>query len=442
MSYTKQNFVKGQILKADHLNAMENGIEANDLAINQFSEEIHTAVDNANQATASANAAAQAADEARTGIQGDLQTVNDRVDQLKGDLGDMKESIVDPNINMFNNAELVVGKIYDYNNCANNPRYNYFKDITLESGIEYTIYPKARFIVATNTLTGISRSLGDCDTLNPYSFTSDLTDYEKLYVTVYAEDMDSVKLHKKSIKTYKVNPYGKEVLNDKLISNRKTRDLVMYNFGDSIGAGDGNNNIGYAEMIAQDFGMWCFNYAVGGSTISRVSGNDNNIPRYIDYSVHQREIYTDIPLPDIIILEGGTNDFGYKRILGEVTDNYNGNYDETTICGGMEHCIYSIKQNYPNTLLLFVMVHKNSRIETTDELDNKLTYEDIYKKQVEICHKWAIYFVDLYNECGLNTRYEPDKIYTYESDGTHPNELGYRKFYLPMIKDAILKLID
>lgn len=40
MSYNKQNFIKGQILKADHLNAMETGIEANDQAIAELTEEI------------------------------------------------------------------------------------------------------------------------------------------------------------------------------------------------------------------------------------------------------------------------------------------------------------------------------------------------------------------------------------------------------------------
>lgn len=40
MGYTKQNFIKGQILKADHLNAIETGIEANDLAVAELSEEI------------------------------------------------------------------------------------------------------------------------------------------------------------------------------------------------------------------------------------------------------------------------------------------------------------------------------------------------------------------------------------------------------------------
>lgn len=40
MGYTKQNFIKGQILKADHLNAMETGIEANDAAVAALSKEM------------------------------------------------------------------------------------------------------------------------------------------------------------------------------------------------------------------------------------------------------------------------------------------------------------------------------------------------------------------------------------------------------------------
>lgn len=40
MSYTKQEFVSGQILKAEHLNHMENGIESNTNAVASLSEEI------------------------------------------------------------------------------------------------------------------------------------------------------------------------------------------------------------------------------------------------------------------------------------------------------------------------------------------------------------------------------------------------------------------
>ncbi len=39
MSYTKQNFVSGQVLKADHLNAMDAGIETNDIAITELAED-------------------------------------------------------------------------------------------------------------------------------------------------------------------------------------------------------------------------------------------------------------------------------------------------------------------------------------------------------------------------------------------------------------------
>lgn len=44
MSYTKQNFVSGQVLKAEHLNNMENGIEANASAVTSPSAQIGAAL--------------------------------------------------------------------------------------------------------------------------------------------------------------------------------------------------------------------------------------------------------------------------------------------------------------------------------------------------------------------------------------------------------------
>lgn len=40
MAYTKQNFIKGQTLKADHLNTIEDGIEANENALIELGEQI------------------------------------------------------------------------------------------------------------------------------------------------------------------------------------------------------------------------------------------------------------------------------------------------------------------------------------------------------------------------------------------------------------------
>ena len=42
----------------------------------------------------------------------------------------------------------------------------------------------------------------------------------------------------------------------------------ILNFGDSISAGDGNNGIGYSELLSNKNGMTCYDYAVGGATIT------------------------------------------------------------------------------------------------------------------------------------------------------------------------------
>ena len=59
----------------------------------------------------------------------------------------------------------------------------------------------------------------------------------------------------------------------------------------------------------------------------------------------------------------------------------------------------------------------------------------------EMCNKWSIPYVDLYNE-GLNTyltsmkdRFTADQDGV--PDGTHPNELGYKTFYVNAIESKL-----
>ena len=40
MTYIKQNFIKGQTLKADHLNTIEDGIETNSIALVELGEQV------------------------------------------------------------------------------------------------------------------------------------------------------------------------------------------------------------------------------------------------------------------------------------------------------------------------------------------------------------------------------------------------------------------
>ena len=61
----------------------------------------------------------------------------------------------------------------------------------------------------------------------------------------------------------------------------------------------------------------------------------------------------------------------------------------------------------------------------------------------EVCKKYSIPYVDLMNESGgfnCNLEYIREK-FTTDSDGCHPNELGYKTFYVTQIIKMLEKLI-
>ena len=68
-------------------------------------------------------------------------------------------------------------------------------------------------------------------------------------------------------------------------------------------------------------------------------------------------------------------------------------------------------------------------------------------RAVEICKKAGVSVCDLYAYSGLDTfnaedrdRYTADTYGWGRGDCTHPNALGYEQKYMPLIKEAILKL--
>ena len=64
----------------------------------------------------------------------------------------------------------------------------------------------------------------------------------------------------------------------------------------------------------------------------------------------------------------------------------------------------------------------------------------VHEKAKEICAKWSIPVVDLYEESIMNTYIDEYKIYTGNKDKTHPNYLGYTKYYIPLIESKLKTL--
>ena len=65
------------------------------------------------------------------------------------------------------------------------------------------------------------------------------------------------------------------------------------------------------------------------------------------------------------------------------------------------------------------------------------------KRCIEICNKWGIPVADVGNKGNLNTFLPSMYKFTNPTDTqpngdrTHPNQLGYEKFYLPLIYNVL-----
>lgn len=224
------------------------------------------------------------------------------------------------------------------------------------------------------------------------------------------------------INKLKLNENLKEEIETKIkINNNVLKDKTIINFGDSIGAGDGNNGVGYAELLAKKNDMTCYDYAVGGATITT---STNDILAQIEKAKNDKKT------ADYILFDGFTNDInnGAVKELGKISDGYSQTKDINTFSGAFEEICFRLKSYWKGIPIFYVRVHKMNSRDT--ELQN--TYSTRAKT---LCERWSIPVIDIYNEGGLNTYITDHKtLYTNNADGTHPNELGYNTFYVPLIE--------
>lgn len=210
----------------------------------------------------------------------------------------------------------------------------------------------------------------------------------------------------------KLNTIGVSELNGKCILN----------FGDSIAYGAGNNGIGYADLIASKNNMVVHDYSKSGSTMSKVTDKEQI---YTQIEQAYSEGHT---APDYVLFDGGVNDMFPGRTIGEILNGYNRTWDLNTFCGGFENVLHLMRTYWLGAKIIYVIPHN---MNTRDEAIQK----QVVDKAIEICNKWSIPYVDLYRHGGMNTNIIQHKLqYCGNSDGTHPNELGYTTFYVNPIE--------
>lgn len=218
--------------------------------------------------------------------------------------------------------------------------------------------------------------------------------------------------------------YGKKIAynGDSICESRLNESSLDYNGG------------AYAKIIADITGCTYENRAHGGGILASERGDGTTAARYVVLDVEN--MASDA---DLICFEGGINDYWTKVPLGTYSESdYSGTLDTTTICGALESIFRQATAKWVGKPICFVIVHKITSTVYTQNSQG-YTFADAHEKMVGICKKYAIPYFDAFDESGLNAYNSVQNTNfltanaTGTPDGCHPNEAGYRAFYVPQL---------
>ena len=208
----------------------------------------------------------------------------------------------------------------------------------------------------------------------------------------------------------------------------------MLFMGDSIsyGSGDGvspfRTGRAWAGRIADRTGAIVTNASVSGAKASYINGDDKAKWLYTQFDQNKNEQY------DVIVMHGGVNDARHNRTIGKILDTDNAtelNQAKNTYIGGLQLLFYNVKKEQPNAKLFFIANHHLDGHDTGNA-KNMAPYFDMAK---QLCEKYGIIFIDLYNNKELNDKLETTTT-KYLPDTLHLNAAGY-EIITPYILEAI-----
>lgn len=220
----------------------------------------------------------------------------------------------------------------------------------------------------------------------------------------------------------------------RIVSNNNIHDplrnkKIVYD-GDSICSSEG-----YAKIIAEMTGGMCTNKAVGGSRLASASGKRSVVDNLAN-------LPTD---GDLYCFQAGINDFWAGTAVGTCDrSSYTNTVDPTTICGAMETIFRYCLANFVGKPVCFIITHKVKN--TSYSKINNVTFWDYRDAMIQVCQKYSIPYYDAFAESGLNG-WDTNQSNAYltgadgTADGTHPNEEGYKRYYVPQLLALFRKIM-
>jgi uncharacterized repeat protein (TIGR02543 family) len=232
----------------------------------------------------------------------------------------------------------------------------------------------------------------------------------------YTEKNGGTKVSSNTIINSNVTIYAHWKKNNTSITKNKTALFV----GDSITYGK-DGHYSWANYIGEHYDLKkTVNAGLSGGVFSTFRGElwlVNVVKKYKGTSY------------DYVIMHGGINDIALVAKRGEPKGSYkdndfSGNYNTNTFIGGLETYIYTVKKQWPNAKIGYIINYRTPADKAVDPISSE--YYSIIKK---VCKKWNIKYIDLYSGKTSNGVKYSDLLKvstnTYISDGIHLNRAGY-----------------
>ena len=296
-------------------------------------------------------------------------------------------------------------------------------------------YNNPYLVYTTNNSTRVETFNGGTYTMNQFmkqekntsTGTIDIVDFEfvvpEYCERIYINKMNTsplFSLKKSTSYLIKIDDIDLEYIKNE--NNPLNNKKIMFT-GDSITAATTSGVKGYTGIIAENNPpATIYNYGVDGATISvEESQPTKNVVTYI------QNMYSEHPDADYIIIQGGVNDFFKLLPLGTFNEhaNFNGEtpYDTSTFSGALEWVFHYALTHFGGKKIGYIV---------TQKVNSGPNFYQFMNRAKEICKKWAIPYVDLYESSDLNfaiTQQKENYSITTTNpngDGLHPNLAGYQ----------------
>ena len=174
--------------------------------------------------------------------------------------------------------------------------------------------------------------------------------------------------------------------------------------GDSLLAGGGiGQEFAWPSLLAAKYSMTYDNKAIGGCTLSACEGGENPI-------INRYQTMPDND-PDIVIFEGGRNDYNKDAALGTHTV-----LEPDTYKGALAMLIKGLREKYPNAVIIGVSFwESNSRVNSGGKTCSLYT-----DAMLDVCARLGVTCIDA----------------TVEESGIRMNDADFREQYCKVPSDV------